>query len=652
MCGIVGLWINASSDYQNLDELIRPMISSLGHRGPDADGLWVDDKINLAFGHRRLSILDLSSAGSQPMESIRGRYIITYNGEIYNHDQIRAKIDKVKLGYKWKGTSDTETILAAIDVYGVKKMLDLCSGMFAMAIWDKHDKKLFLARDRFGEKPLYYFIKNKKIFFASELKALRSNPLYDFKIDPKSANNFLRNGFIDEDHCVDSCVKKVNPGEVICFNDPTSFPVSSFYWSHFDQIKQKNGTNKLNESFDEASVRIENIMTDTVRSHMISDVPLGSFLSGGIDSSLVTALMQKNSSEPINTFTVGFEEDIFNEAQYAEKISKYLGTNHTTFILKESDAIDIIPDLASIYDEPFADYSQIPTLLLSREAKKHVSVVLTGDGGDEIFGGYNRHVLAPKLWNVANFIPSSIKKFLFPFFSRLNNHTNIERSALKSIFNKAGVSPQLLLKLSNIINALSISTSYQHLYSNLTCIFDEPNIYLNERYRFSNQSLIKYNFDESLDKSRWTMLMDSLIYLPGDILTKVDRASMSISLETRAPLIDRRIAEAAASLNIEFLINRRKGKYILRDILSRHLPNSLFERPKQGFTIPLDAWLRKELRDWCEDLLSVDKIKKYSILEPNKVRALWDEHLDHQNNHAAKLWSILMLQAWLERWQA
>ena len=361
--------------------------------------------------------------------------------------------------------------------------------------------------------------------------------------------------------------------------------------------------------------------------------------------------MQKNSREPINTFTVGFEEDIFNEAQYAEKISEHLGTNHTTFILKESHAIDIIPDLAGIYDEPFADYSQIPTLLLSREAKKHVSVVLTGDGGDEIFGGYNRHVLAPKLWNVANFFPSSIKKFLFSFISGLNNQTNIEKSLLKSTFNKAALSPQLLLKLSKIINALSNSTSYQNLYTNLTCIFDEPNNYLNERYRFSNQTLNKYNFDESLDKSRWTMLMDSLIYLPGDILTKVDRASMSTSLETRAPLIDRRIAEAASSLNVEFLINKRKGKYVLRDILSRHLPDYLFERPKQGFTIPLDSWLRKELRDWCEDLLSVNKIKKYSILEPNKVRALWNEHLDHQNNHSAKLWAILMLQAWLERWQ-
>ena len=651
MCGIVGLWINSSSDYQNLDKLITPMISSLSHRGPDADGMWIDKKTNLAFGHRRLSILDLSSAGSQPMESQHGRYIITYNGEIYNHDQIRAEINKDRLDYKWKGTSDTETILAAIDVYGVNKMLDLCSGMFAMAIWDKHDKKLFLARDRFGEKPLYYFTQNEKIFFASELKALRSNPLYNFQIDPKSTNNFLRNGFIDEEHCIDSGVRKVNPGEIISFKNPASIPVSSFYWSHFDQIKGKTDSNKFNESFEEASARIENVMTDTVHSHMISDVPLGSFLSGGIDSSLITALMQKNSREPINTFTVGFEEDIFNEAQYAEKISEHLGTNHTTFILKESDAIDIIPDLAGIYDEPFADYSQIPTLLLSREAKKHVSVVLTGDGGDEIFGGYNRHVLAPKLWNVANFFPSSIKKFLFSFISGLNNQTNIEKSLLKSTFNKAALSPQLLLKLSKIINALSNSTSYQNLYTNLTCIFDEPNNYLNERYRFSNQTLNKYNFDESLDKSRWTMLMDSLIYLPGDILTKVDRASMSTSLETRAPLIDRRIAEAASSLNVEFLINKRKGKYVLRDILSRHLPDYLFERPKQGFTIPLDSWLRKELRDWCEDLLSVNKIKKYSILEPNKVRALWNEHLDHQNNHSAKLWAILMLQAWLERWQ-
>tara|TARA_Y100000768_G_scaffold388831_1_gene387666 strand:+ start:20567 stop:22522 length:1956 start_codon:yes stop_codon:yes gene_type:complete len=651
MCGIAGLWINSSSDYKNLEKLISPMIGSLSHRGPDSYGTWIDEEKNLAFGHRRLSILDLSSAGSQPMESKYGRYIITYNGEIYNHGQIRAKINKDKSDYIWKGTSDTETILAAVDVYGVKKMLDLCSGMFAMAIWDKHDKKLFLARDRFGEKPLYYLIENEKIFFASELKALRSNPLYNFEIDPRSTNNYLRNGFIDEDHCIDSGVKKVNPGEIISFNDPASIPVSSLYWSHFDHVKQKTDLNKFNESFEEASVRIENVLADTVRSHMISDVPLGSFLSGGIDSSLITALMQKNSTEQINTFTVGFEEDIFNEAQYAEKISKHLDTNHTTFILKESDAIDIIPDLANIYDEPFADYSQIPTLLLSREAKKHVSVVLTGDGGDEIFGGYNRHVLAPKLWNVANFFPLSIKKFLFPLFSRLN-HTNIEKSALKPIFNQAGVSPQLLLKISNIFNALSTSTSYQNFYANLTCIFDDPNKFLNERYRFLHQSLNKYNFDESLDKSRWTMLMDSLIYLPGDILTKVDRASMSISLETRAPLIDRRIAEAASSLNTEFLINKRKGKYILRDILSRHLPNSLFERPKQGFTIPLDSWLRKELRDWCEDLLSVKKIKKYSILEPNKVRALWDEHLNHQNNHAAKLWSILMLQAWLERWQA
>jgi len=649
MCGIVGFWLSSSSSFDNIQNLIDPMIQSLEHRGPDANGLWINQSSNVALGHRRLSILDLSSTGSQPMESSNGRYVLSYNGEIYNHLEIRRDIQNLNPDYRWRGSSDTETILAAIEIFGIEKMLDLCSGMFAMAIWDSKSNKLTLTRDRFGEKPLYYYANEGNIMFASELKALRVNSLYKFKIDPKGVKNYFKRGYLDEMHCIDSQSKKVPPGKILCFDNSFSAPRKKTYWSYSNYINSKASKSHNISSLKDEAIRIEAILSETVKSQMISDVPIGSFLSGGIDSSLITALMQKDSNLPVKTFTVGFEEDIFNESKHAEKIADYLGTDHTSFILKESDALDIIPKLPIIYDEPFADYSQIPSILLAREAKKHVSVVLTGDGGDEIFGGYNRHVLAPMLWSISKIFPTVIKKEIFSFLSHYKNQKKVESSFLQSLFLKFGLSPQLLLKVSHLSEMLSNSNSYEELYDQLTSIFLDSNNLLHKQYRFKDNYFPTDIEIGALSKSRWIMLMDSLMYLPGDILTKVDRASMSTSLETRAPFLDRRVAEIASGIKTKHLIKRRKGKFILRHILSKYVPNQLFERPKQGFTIPLDSWLRNELRDWAEDLLSVKKIKKINIFEVKVVRSIWDDHLNHHSNNAAKLWTILMFQSWLER---
>lgn len=646
MCGIAGFWLaptNSSFDFQGD---INRMIDAIHHRGPDGHGVWVDHGNGLALGHRRLSIIELSDSGSQPMESLWKRYIVSYNGEIYNHLELRKLVQNSHPEYTWRGSSDTETILATLDVFGIQKTLNLCIGMFAIAIWDIQNKQLFLARDRFGEKPLYYFCDGSQIIFASELKSLRSHANYRQSLNANGLSNYIKRGYVDEMNCIYSKTHKVTPGHFLSFSGHDDSPDEHQYWSHASLVTKKQPYAR--KPFSEHSKQIENTLTDVIQSQMMSDVPLGSFLSGGIDSSLVTAIMQKNSLQPIKTFTVGFEEDIYNEARYAENIAKHLGTDHTSFILKEADALALIPDLASIYDEPFADYSQIPTILLAREARKHVSVVLTGDGGDEIFGGYNRYILAPKIWRTYNALPSSLRKLMGNILSKF--HTQANNPLLQSAINKFGLSPQLLLKAQKISNIMADSKNFEEIFDRLTSTFENPQSILQQKYFQNLESLKGIDLLASLDPSRWMMLMDSLSYLPGDILTKVDRASMSASLETRAPFLDQRVVTQAAMLNLSSLIKNGNGKVVLRNILKTYIPSHHFDRPKQGFTIPLDKWLREELRDWAEALLSEESIKKFNILQYKMVRLIWEQHISHDFNHGAKLWTILMLQSWLETW--
>ncbi|MDB2665374.1 asparagine synthase (glutamine-hydrolyzing) [Gammaproteobacteria bacterium] len=651
MCGIAGFWSSTSLNTDFMHREIKSMTELLEHRGPDASGTWSDELNNIAFGHRRLSIVDLTDAGNQPMHSFLERYVISYNGEIYNHLEIREIINKQNSHYRWNGTSDTETILGALDVFGIERMLEMCCGMFAMAIWDKQEQKLFLARDRLGEKPLYYSKNDRGIAFASELKALRNQSLHEFKIDKYAIKNYLSRGYIDENHCIDKKTYKVPPGHIVAFDATFSTPKRISYWPWIDIEKKKFSQKSPSTNFKKESRNLEQILSTVVASHMMSDVPLGSFLSGGIDSSLITALMQENSSKPIKTFTVGFEEDAYNESKYSEKIANHLGTDHTSFILNESDALKVIPELSSIYDEPFADYSQIPTILLAREAKKHVTVALTGDGGDEIFGGYNRYSLAPKLWQISKFLPGFIKKNTSYIADSLQNKKILQSPALASIISKVGYSPQLLLKISQLSKHFSNAESFPEFFYKITSTFDDPNEILRDQSMEYSVDFFNSIFpNKKSDNLRWMMFVDSLTYLPGDILTKVDRASMSASLETRAPFLDKRIVDSVSEFNSTCLLSKGKGKIILRDILSRYVPDNLFERPKQGFTIPLDKWLRTDLKDWAEDLLLSEKIDEFGIFDSYKVKSLWNEHIEKRNNHAAKVWTILMMQSWLDNW--
>ena len=501
-----------------------------------------------------------------------------------------------------------------------------------------------------GEKPIFVAQSKNQIIFSSELKPLHNFPNLDLVVNSDGIIDYFGTSYIGESTSIYKNVLKVPPGKIMEFTDPSLPPILTTYWC-MKKVIADGRKNTKNHHFKDDVSQIESLLQNIVGSQMISDVPLGSFLSGGIDSSLITALMQSYSSNPIKTFTIGFVEDNYNEAQYAEEISKYLGTEQHSFILSESDALAVIPDLPKIYDEPFADYSQIPTLLLSREAKKHVSVVLTGDGGDEIFGGYNRYIFAPKIWSIASKFPPLLRRQIKFFGSLAHFFGTSNNSLLKPMMRKSGLPISTLDRIQHLSSVLGSADTFSDLFFRLTNTFsEEQNILM--------PSLLQETMPEDhsvsylgLSHLREMMYKDSMTYLPGDILTKVDRASMSESLETRAPFLDRNLVEAAWSLPESSLIHKQHGKYILREILKNHIPPELFERPKQGFTIPLDKWLRTDLKPWAEDLLEPNKIIRYDYLSVSAIQKLWQEHQSQQSNHGHKLWTILMFQAWLEKWE-
>jgi len=652
MCGVTGFWLDKNIALGNASEILTRMTKSLDHRGPDSHGHFLNSDDNLGFGHSRLSILDLSSNGHQPMESLSQRFLITFNGEIYNHLSIRDLLTNEFPSISWRGTSDTETLLMAIECWGLKKALICSDGMFAFGLWDQQLKKLFFARDRMGEKPLDVAQANNQIIFSSELGSLHHFPNLKLETNAKSVMDYFRVSYIGESDSIYHNVVKVPPGKIMEFTNPSLPPDLSTYWSLKKVISDKQ-RNLNHKPFKDEILNIKNLLKNTVESQMISDVPLGSFLSGGIDSSLITALMQDCVSKSVKTFTIGFAEDNYNEAQHAEKIAEHLGTEHYSFILNESDALSVIPDLSRIYDEPFADYSQIPTVLLSREAKKHVSVVLTGDGGDEIFGGYNRYIFAPKIWNIASKFPSSIRKQVKFFGSLAHFFRNSDSRILKPMLKNSGLPMSTLDRVQHLSSVLGNADSFSDLFLRLTSTFPPDQKILSES--LLSDSILRNDqashSESELSPLREMMYRDSMAYLPGDILTKVDRASMSASLETRAPFLDRNIIEAAWALPESALINKNHGKFILREILKSYMPSHLFERPKQGFTIPLDKWLRTELKVWAEDLLDRDKIAHYGYLSVPAIEQLWQDHQTQDRNNGHQLWTILMFQAWLERWE-
>lgn len=642
MCGITGILSRQKICHQSLNL----MISKLNHRGPDDNGIWVNNDCGIGLGHARLSIIDTTSAGHQPMCSASGRYVIAFNGEIYNHLNLRLELENASKNIKWRGTSDTETLLCGFDIWGIPKTIEKINGMFAFSVWDNINKELSLVRDRFGEKPLYYGWQGKYFLFSSELKAIKQHPAFEGEINRNALTLLMRNGVIPAPYSIYQGIKKLLPGHILTISLNDSLTESCSYWNA-NSVITSNLSHPFKGTVESAVSELDKLLRNVVTSQMQSDVPLGAFLSGGIDSSVITAMMQDISKGPINTFTLGFQDTDYNEAEHAKAIAKYLGTNHTELYVTSEQTLEVIPKLASMYCEPFADASQIPTYLVSKLAREKVTVALTGDGGDEMFAGYNRHKYIPKIWNIISKYPVGIRKLVAKIIlltpvNSYNHYLNPLQKILPNNIAQKNIGEKLH-KIAGSITAKSQFDLYKMLVSqwgeleSLVINGKEPSTVLT--------NLVGYeNYDSFADQM---MAIDTTTYLPDDILVKVDRAAMAASLETRAPMLDPRIFEYAWSLPFEYKINSGVSKWILRQVLYKYVPKELIERPKMGFSIPIGSWLRGPLREWAEALLAEERLSKEGYFHPQLVRNKWSEHLSGKRNWQYHLWNVLMFQSWL-----
>jgi asparagine synthase (glutamine-hydrolysing) len=629
-------------------EVIRGMARQLQHRGPDDEGAWVDAEAGVAFAHRRLAIIDLTSAGRQPMLSACGRYCIVFNGEIYNHNALRKELPDT---VQWRGHSDTETLLSAISVWGLERALRKAVGMFALALWDRMENTLILARDRMGEKPLYYGFHGGALLFASELKALRAYPGFMGEVDRQALTLLLRHGAIPTPYSIYKGIHKLLSGSwlKLSLKDIATgrLPVPQAYWS-LDVIAQAGQQNQFSGSNTEAVNELEVLLRQSISGQMLADVPLGAFLSGGIDSSAVVALMQAQSSRPVKTFSIGFHERDYNEAEHARAVASHLGTEHTEFYVTPDHALSVITRLPFLYDEPFADVSQIPTFLISELAQRHVKVCLSGDGGDELFGGYNRHINGARLWRRMGWMPRVIRTTLASSISSIAPSTwdvyfkRFEKMLPYSW--RVRTPANKLQKVAQMLPALSSEEVYLRLVSRWS---NPEQVVLGSKHSFS-YPLHQKGASSLAELEHQMMLNDSLAYLPDDILVKVDRAAMGVSLETRVPMLDHRVVEFAWRLPLEMKISGNQGKILLRQVLDRYVPRSLMERPKAGFAIPLDSWLRGPLKDWAEDLLDRKTLQDQGYFDPTQIREKWEEHLIGRHNWSSQLWGVLMFQAWIK----
>jgi asparagine synthase (glutamine-hydrolysing) len=641
MCGIAGLL--SETQFSEAEQILLRMASAISHRGPNDSGVWASRDEGVYLAHRRLSILDVSSAGHQPMISKSSRYVISFNGEIYNHLELRKKLSNVS----WFGHSDTETVLVCFEEWGVTKTLDALSGMFAIALWDRKLKKLILARDRFGEKPLYYGNNSRFFFFASELKALREFPYWQPKENPNSVALLLRHAYIPSPLTIYENVYKLPAGSYLEVSFEQSFKVLSKKWFNYDEIGLR--VNDFDAASDQQSLEmLETVLTNSVRNQMLSDVPIGAMLSGGVDSSLIVSVMQSISKNPVKTFTVGFSESKYDESFHAKAVAKHLGTDHSEIHVTPRDAINVIPKLSDIYDEPFADSSQIPAFLISQFASQRVSVCLSGDGADEIFGGYNRYLVAPAIWRNISVLPRCIRTCVGYSLKHIPNAAIDGISILSNKLLPAKFRVHNLgEKVTKVGNSLG-AKNFDDFYASFLAQWHGQLPLMNEV-----QSSVYLN-----DPSRWPltsdlvqkmMTVDAMTYLTDDILVKVDRASMAVGLEVRAPYLNEEVISFAATCRPDQKIRGGQGKWLLREMLSKYVPNELINRPKQGFGVPIEYWLRGPLRDWAEDLLSVEKLGSKGILDPKPIRKLWHEHLSGKN-HQYALWNVLMYQSWSDRW--
>ena len=657
MCGFVGfIDFSQQKNAQDSSALVTKMTNCLAHRGPDDSGIWVDRETGIALGHRRLAIIDLSAEGQQPMISACGRYVIVFNGEVYNYQAIRKELENSGAAPNWRGHSDTEMMLAAIAAWGLDVALKQFVGMFAFALWDRKERVLHLVRDRLGEKPLYYGWADGVLLFGSELKALRAHPCWRDEINRDVLSLFLRHNYIPAPYSIYKGCYKLLPGSFVSIkkeeldakgNSLASSPLpSTCYWSA-KNIAEIGDSNPFYGDEADAIRDLGCLLGDAVSQQMVADVPLGAFLSGGIDSSTVVALMQSQSSRPVRTFTIGFSEPGYNEAVHAKAVARHLGTDHTELYVTAEDALGVIPRLPTLFDEPFSDSSQIPTFLISELTRKHVTVSLSGDGGDELFGGYARYPHARNIWGKIGWMLGPTSHAGVPGGAMAARWMNRSLQSLIPTIKKLMHNLWVEVKLSKLSEALEVDTpemfyskycSHWAQPSSVVLGAAEPLTALTDEKRWANLS----------DFTKKIMFLDLVSYLPDDILVKLDRTAMGVSLETRVPFLDHRVVEFAWRIPLQMKFRNGQGKWLLRQLLYNYVPQELIERPKKGFSVPIASWLRGPLREWAEELLDERRLENEGFFDPKLIRRKWLAHLSGKHSWHYYLWDVLMFQAWLD----
>lgn len=645
MCGIVGVLDthgNATTD--DLHATVKRMTDRLYHRGPDGDGVWADGEAGLAFGHRRLAIIDLSERGRQPMVSADGRYVITYNGEVYNFPELRAEL--TDRGHRFNGGSDTEVMLAAFLEWGIEGALARFVGMFAFGLWDRRQRRLTLARDRLGVKPLYWSWQRGLLLFGSELTALETHPGFDTEIDREAVAAVVRSSYIPAPASIYRHAQKLPPGSTLVL-EPGAEPAIHAYWSLGDRLADPNGTGRILDDR-EAADQLNRLIAESVRQRMIADVPLGAFLSGGIDSSTVVAFMQQQSTHKVRTFSIGFNDTQLDEAVHAKAVAAHLGTDHTELYVGEQHVLDVVPKLAEFFDEPFADSSQIPTYLVSAMTRDHVKVALSGDGGDEMFAGYPKYAVIAQLWGRLGWMPSRIRGLTGWTMRALPVGVWDAASRLIPPRRRPRRFGQRAHRLGAILNL----PGNDDLYGHLSAGFRDEGVLVP-----GSTGALRHRPDPGLptrlpDLVSRMQYYDTLSYLPDDIMVKVDRCSMAVSLEAREPLLDHRLIEFVWSLPPHMKLRGGTSKWLLREVLHRYVPRALTDRPKMGFSVPLAEWLRGPLRSWAEDFLAPAALATEGLFDTNAVRSLWNAHASGRADHQTVLWNILMTRSWLWRRQA
>lgn len=649
MCGIAGYCETVPrSTREELEATAAAMAATLHHRGPNDSGVWTDPSAGIALAHRRLSILDLSPLGHQPMHSGSGRYALSFNGEIYNFRAVRSELEC--LGHTFRGHSDTEIMLASFSQWGIRQAVERFNGMFAFAVWDRDERRLHLARDRFGEKPLYYGWMGRTFLFASELKALRVHPDFDTHINRDVLALYFRHGYIPAPYSIYCGISKVLPGTILTVDPEAGSPPDSIpYWS-VRAVAEQGSANPFVGTEAEAIGHLDHLVRDAVKLRMEADVPLGAFLSGGVDSSTIVALMQAQSAQPVRTFSIGFHEAAYNEADYAKAVAKRLGTHHTELYVAPEEAMAVIPRLPTLYDEPFSDASQIPTFLVSQLARRDVTVCLSGDAGDELFAGYDTYLHGVRIWKLMGWLPRALRVLSGRGLSALSSAPWEFLLRMVGPISSNGLTLQhqglRLKKLAELLPADCIETMYRGIITHwdvpdsVVIGSSEPPTAFTDRTQWGRLSGVLHRM----------MYTDLITYLPDNILVKVDRASMGVGLEARVPLLDHRVAEFAWQLPVSMNVRDGRGKWILRQVLSRYVPPTLTERPKMGFSVPISTWLRGPLKDWGEALLDRKRLNDQGFLNPDRIQGKW---IEHQSGKAdwRTLWDVLMFQAWFDSQQ-